>query len=51
VLKNFVSPGPTVWASYIARPHLSARVRSFVDFLAATVPEQVAGGMASPSPG
>lgn len=45
VLRDFISPGPTVWAGYLARPHLSARIRSFVDFLTATVPPQVRGAL------
>ncbi|OGA48775.1 MAG: hypothetical protein A3G24_12130 [Betaproteobacteria bacterium RIFCSPLOWO2_12_FULL_62_13] len=45
VLRDFISPGPTVWAGYLARPHLSPRIRTFVDFLTAAVPAQVSTGL------
>ena len=45
VLDDFIAPGPTVWVGYLARPHLSIRIRTFVDFLTTAVPPQVMNGL------
>jgi LysR family transcriptional regulator for bpeEF and oprC len=39
VMRDFVTLGPPVSAVYLPSRHLSARVRAFLDFLAAVVPE------------
>lgn len=41
VLRDFISPGPTFWIGYLARRHVSLRVRALVDFLTARVPAQI----------
>jgi LysR family transcriptional regulator for bpeEF and oprC len=40
VMRDFVTLGPPVSAVYLPSRHLSARVRAFLDFLAAVVPEK-----------
>ncbi len=40
VLREFVTMGPPVSVVYLPSRHLSARVRAFLDFLAAVVPEE-----------
>lgn len=42
VLRKFVTRGPAVSVVYLPTRHLSARVRAFLDFLAAVVPEKPA---------
>jgi LysR family transcriptional regulator, regulator for bpeEF and oprC len=42
ILREFVTKGPTVSAVYLPTRHLSTRIRAFLDFLAAVVPEEPA---------
>ena len=51
VLQDYLSRGPTVWVGYLARPHLSPRIRALVDFLAAEVPSHVASAYTPTLPG
>ena len=40
ILREFVTRGPAVSAVYLPTRHLSTRIRAFLDFLAAVVPEE-----------
>jgi LysR family transcriptional regulator for bpeEF and oprC len=42
ILRDFVTKGPRVSAVYLPTRHLSTRIRAFLDFLAAVVPEEPA---------
>jgi DNA-binding transcriptional LysR family regulator len=41
ILRDFNPPGPTFWIGYLARRHVSPRVRALVNFLTARVPTRL----------
>ncbi|MGZ8265074.1 MAG: LysR family transcriptional regulator [Burkholderiales bacterium] len=41
VLRDYIADGPEVWIAYLDRRHLPRRIREFVSFVAAHVPQSV----------